>query len=91
MIKSISKNGLVLCVFALITTALIALTFSQTKEKIERQELKKRLSILTAIVPTDSYNNDFEHDCTLVSNLDPLGSSEHKEYFVGDSMVRAQQ
>lgn len=81
MIKSISKNGLVLCVFALVTTALIALTFSGTKDEIERQELKKRLAILTAIVPTNRYNNDIEHDCTMVTNSELLGSSDPQRVF----------
>lgn len=81
MINSIGKNGLVLCAFALVTTALISLTFSGTKDEIERQELKKRLSILTAIVPTDIYNNDIEHDCTLVTDSALLGSSEPQRIF----------
>ena len=81
MINSISKNGLVLCVFALIATALIALTFSGTKQQIEQQEVKKRLSILTAIVPTDKYNNDIEHDCILVTAPELLGSSEPQRIF----------
>ena len=81
MINSIGKNGLILCVFALITTALIALTFSQTKDEIEQQELQKRLSILTAIVPVELYNNDIEHDCTLVTNSDLLGSAEPQQIF----------
>ena len=81
MIKSIGKNGLVLCAFALVTTALIALTFSKTKHEIERQELKKRLSILTAIVPHELYNNDFEHDCTLITAPELLGSAEPQRIF----------
>ncbi len=81
MMKSVGKNGLILCVFALVTTALIAVTFVGTKDEIEKQELKKRLSILTTIVPSSSYNNDIEHDCTLITNINFLGSSEPQRVF----------
>jgi len=81
MMNSIGRNGLVLCAFALVTTALIALTFSGTKDEIERQELKKRLAILTAIVPADLYDNDIEHDCTLVTNYELLGSADPQRIF----------
>ncbi|WJG08278.1 electron transport complex subunit RsxG [Aliiglaciecola sp. LCG003] len=82
MKKSVLQNGLILSSFALATTALIALTFVGTKDKITEQQVQKRLSILSAIIPPSSYNNDIHHDCTDVYNAEFLGSDEaHRVYF----------
>jgi electron transport complex protein RnfG len=80
MIKYITKNGVLLALFALITTGLISLTFWGTKGKIDAQKQRRLLSILTEVVPPQYYNNTLYEDCTLVT--DPrLGNQEpHRVY-----------
>lgn len=76
MDKSISKNGGILAAFALVTTALISLTFNGTKNTIQDQEQQKLLSILNAVVEPSSFDNDIQHECVVVSDGSLLGSSE---------------
>lgn len=76
MKKSILHNGMVLTGFALATTALIALTYTGTKDKIDQQLVQKRLSILNAIIPAQSYDNDIHHDCTYAVDKALLGTEQ---------------
>lgn len=76
MKKSILNNGMILTGFALATTAMIALTFTGTKDKIEQQLVQKRLSILNAIIPAESYDNDIHRDCTIAVNEEFLGTDQ---------------
>ncbi|MBU2978085.1 electron transport complex subunit RsxG [Alteromonas sp. C1M14] len=68
--NSILKNGVMLGIFALITTALIAITFFGTQDKIKEQQQKRLLSVLNEVVPETLYNNSLYQDCTEV--IDPL-------------------
>ncbi|MEC8785951.1 MAG: electron transport complex subunit RsxG, partial [Pseudomonadota bacterium] len=52
MKESRAKNGLMLGAFAVVTTALIALTFFGTQDKIEQQKQQKLLSVLNEVVPS---------------------------------------
>ena len=45
-LNSITKNGLILTGFALVTTGLIAITFDGTKQRIDEQRAKKKLATL---------------------------------------------
>lgn len=74
--KSIIKNGLVLGAFALVTTALIALTNEGTKDTIAAQQQQKLMSILNAIVDQSSYDNQIQQDCVMVQDSQLLGSNE---------------
>ena len=47
---TMTKNGLILAVFAIITTGLIAVTFFGTKNQIALQQQQKLLSILNAVI-----------------------------------------
>ncbi|MEP1445545.1 MAG: electron transport complex subunit RsxG [Paraglaciecola sp.] len=80
MTKSIqhtmSKNGLILAVFALATTGLIALTYFGTKDQIAIQQQQKLLSILHAVIDENAYDNAIQFDCALVTSKSFLGSDE---------------
>ena len=58
MKQTMTKNGLILALFAVVTTGLIALTFYGTKDQIRAQEQQKLLAILNAVVDRASYTND---------------------------------
>ena len=56
--KSISKNSLMLGVFALVTTAILALTAEFTKERIAKAEREAQQKALFEILPRTSHDND---------------------------------
>ena len=60
--KSISKNSLLLGAFALVTTALLALTAEFTKERIAKAERAAQQKALFEIVPRTRHNNDLLSD-----------------------------
>ncbi|MBU3022368.1 electron transport complex subunit RsxG [Aestuariibacter sp. A3R04] len=80
MKNTISKNGLMLGAFAVVTTALIALTFFGTETRIKEQQKKRLLSVLNEVVPAHYYDNKLYADCTEV--IDPLlgNETEHHVY-----------
>jgi electron transport complex protein RnfG len=85
MTKSIqhtmTKNGLILAVFAIVTTGLIALTYFGTKDQIALQQQQKLLSILNAVIDKSSYDNAIQLDCALVTSVELLGSDEPKHVY----------
>lgn len=85
MTKSIqytmTKNGLILAIFALVTTGLIALTYFGTKDQIALQQQQKLLSVLHAVIDKNSYDNDIHLDCALVTSNELLGSKEAQHIY----------
>ena len=81
MKKSMAQNGLILAAFAVVTTGLIGLTFSGTEQSIEAQQQKKLLSILNAIIPTETYDNSIQHDCAIMQSPEWLGSDESQHVY----------
>jgi electron transport complex protein RnfG len=85
MTKSIqhtmTKNGLILAVFAIITTGLIAFTYFGTKDQITLQQQQKLLSILNAVIDESSYDNAIHLDCALVTSAELLGSNETQHIY----------
>lgn len=69
MIKaSIIKNGGLLTLFAVITTAIVATTHLLTKHKIASQIQTQRIAILNTVVPPSLYDNDLLESCVLVKS-----------------------
>lgn len=62
-LNSMTKNGLILAGFALVTTGLIAITFDGTKQRIAEQRAQKKLATLNEVVPPELYNNQLYMDC----------------------------
>lgn len=85
MTKSIqhtmTKNGLILAVFAIVTTGLIALTYFGTKDQIALQQQQKLLSVLNAVIDESSYDNAIQLDCALVTSAELLGSDEPQHIY----------
>jgi electron transport complex protein RnfG len=85
MTKSIqhtmTKNGLILAVFAIVTTGLIALTYFGTKDQIALQQQQKLLSILNAVIDESLYDNAIQLDCTLATSTELLGSNQAQHIY----------
>ncbi|TKB54291.1 electron transport complex subunit RsxG [Ferrimonas aestuarii] len=82
MLKAMKKNGLSLTLFAVATTAVVALTHSLTKERIYEQQQQQLMKTLNQIVPHDDYDIPLHLSCHLVTNEQYLGSSKPRRAFV---------
>lgn len=76
-----TKNGLILAIFAIITTGLIAITYFGTKDQIAMQQQQKLLAILNAVTDESSYDNAIQLDCALVTSSKLLGSNEQQHIY----------
>ncbi len=79
--KAISKNAIVLGVFALISTGLIAITYQLTKDRIDKEVELSLIRKLSEIVPEENYDNDVYNDCLLVLDEALLGSDETQKLY----------
>ncbi|TAA48585.1 electron transport complex subunit RsxG [Corallincola spongiicola] len=78
----IGKNGLILALFALVTTALVAATNHFTAPQIERQEQQQLITTLEHLFPAGSYNNDLYKECIEVTNHQFLGRKTEQRAFI---------
>ncbi|WP_018691832.1 electron transport complex subunit RsxG [Algicola sagamiensis] len=76
MIKSISKNALILSSFALVSTGLLAVTHALTKDRIEMQKKADLIQLLSDVLPQSYYDNQPYQDCVYVINEQFLGNQE---------------
>lgn len=79
--NSMGKNGIILAVFALLTTALISITYFGTAEQIAAQKQKKLLDTLNAVIDEDSYDNKIQFDCAIVNSAPLLGDKLPKHIY----------
>lgn len=79
---SISRNAVLLAVFAVVTTSFVSATFLGTKERIAEQERAARERALLEIVPKSRHNNAMLDDTVDVSGFDLLGYTETRKAFV---------
>jgi electron transport complex protein RnfG len=80
MKETILKNGVMLTVFAVITTALIALTYFGTADRIEAQQQAKLLEVLNEVVPKNMHDNALYADCIEVDAAALGGNKPHLVY-----------
>lgn len=79
--KVISKNGLILAIFAAVCVGLIAVTYFITRDTIA-SEMKAALArTLDQLVPASAYDNDVHHDCTLIPAGSELGNQSPLEVY----------
>jgi electron transport complex protein RnfG len=81
MLTAMAKNGLILSLFAVVTTGLISLTFFGTKDQIALQQQKKLLRTLNAVIDTKIYDNAIAQDCALLIAPDYLGSEQAQRIY----------
>ncbi|SBS60123.1 electron transport complex subunit RsxG [Vibrio atlanticus] len=75
MLNAIKKNGLVLAIFACVSTGLVAVTHYLTKDQIKQQEQAQLLSVLNQVIPHDLHENELFSACTLVQ-AEELGTEQ---------------
>lgn len=82
MLNAIRKNGLVLAIFAIISTGVVALTHYLTQTQIQHQEQQQLMSILNQVLPQDLHDNVLYKSCTLVTNP-ALGTKSAMPAYIG--------
>lgn len=78
---NMTRNGLILGLFALVSTGLIALTFFGTKDQIAHQQKQKLQSILNQVIDPNRYNNTLYLDCVDRVAPDFLGSKKAQRIY----------
>ncbi|MCL1148988.1 electron transport complex subunit RsxG [Shewanella ulleungensis] len=68
------KNGLLLALFALCCTGLVALVNALTQDTIALQEQKQLTETLTQVIPNELHDNVLFEQCILVHSPELLGS-----------------
>ncbi len=76
MFNIITRNGLILALFALCCTGLVASVNFFTQDRIIEQQRKQLAGVLEQIIPTDLHDNELTEDCILVTNKEFLGTDE---------------
>lgn len=66
MFTAIRKNGLILAIFACLSTGVVALTHYLTEDQISQQEKAQLLSVLNQVIPHNLHDNPLAQSCTLV-------------------------
>ncbi|SDK32979.1 electron transport complex protein RnfG [Ferrimonas sediminum] len=82
MLASMKRNGLVLALFGMAATAVVAVTHQLTKERIYQQQQQELLKTLHQILPNDSYDLPLHESCHLVTNEQYLGTTKPQRAFV---------
>jgi len=87
MRRTIAKASLItalnLLFFALIGTALLALTYELTSEPIARSEENAKLKLITQIVPVSAYDNDIMQDTVHLGADELLGTDDTTIAYLG--------
>lgn len=72
-LKHSTLSGIMLALFAVIGTSLVAITFEGTKKQIAINEKESLLRSLNAVLPHDKHDNDLYHDSIEVQDDKLLG------------------
>ena len=83
MAKASLITALNLLVFALIGTALLAITYELTHEPIARSEEQEKLKLVTQIAPSTTYDNDIIKDSAQLPADDLLGNDDTSVAYLG--------
>jgi len=70
------KNGLLLALFALLCTGLVAVVNQQTFDEIKLQQQKELMGILHQLIPDELHDNELTAQCTLLQNKEALGTED---------------
>ncbi len=70
------RVGLLLAIFAITATVLVALTETQTRERIHENQRQATLRAIAAVVPEQSFDNDILTDTLTLPATAALGTTE---------------
>jgi len=76
ILRSMMRNGLVLGVFAVVGTGIVALTHHNTRQRITANQRQALLASLHELVPPRDYNNDIIEDTITVTDPRLLGTRD---------------
>lgn len=79
------KNGLLLALFALLCTGLVALVNQQTLAKIKQQEQQELMRVLHQLIPDDIHDNELTAQCTLLQDKAALGTEDAMPAYIATS------
>lgn len=82
LLKSIRDNSLLLAIFALLTTAIIAGSYLSTKDKIQQNIRQAQQKALLDIIPLSRHNNSMLDDFQWTKDQALLGLRENKQVFI---------
>ena len=82
MFKAIGRNGMLLGIFALITTLVIAGTWLNTRDRIAAQQRAAEERALLEIVPLDRHDNAMLDDTLPVSNSELLNLNQEENIHI---------
>ncbi|MCE2573759.1 electron transport complex subunit RsxG [Motilimonas eburnea] len=74
--RFVSKNGLILAIFAIVSTAVVAITSSLTKPIIDKQIEAQLIANISELIPAEQYNNDLFASCFYSESPSLLGTTE---------------
>ena len=80
--KSMIKNGLLLALFALLCTAMVAVVNDLTRDQIKAQEQQQLLQVLEQIIPANIHDNVLTDSCTLLHQPEALGTDDAMPAFI---------
>jgi len=87
MRRTIAKASIItalnLLVFALVGTALLAITYQLTHEPIARSEEAEKLKLVTQITPAGTYDNDIIKDTAQLAPDELLGNDDTTVAYIG--------
>lgn len=79
--KHMSRSAVLLGLFALVGTGIVAMIFTGTEERIAAAERAFMLRSLNAVIPATSYDNDIFNDMIHVTAPALLGTTENVPVF----------
>ncbi len=74
--KHIIRVGLLLGLFAIVATTLVALTEANTREQIKENQRQALLDGINALIPHDEYDNAILQDTLVLQATEALGTEE---------------
>lgn len=74
--KHILRVGMMLSIFAIVATTLVAFTEQQTRPQIKENERQALLDAINTLIPHDQYNNAILTDTLQLPATDMLGQTE---------------
>ena len=80
--QSISRNSLLLGLFAIVSTAIIAGTYLSSKETIDKNIRMAEERALLEIIPKSRPNNSMLEDAHRINDSDSLGLRAEKQYYI---------
>lgn len=76
LLRKMIVSAIVLGVFAITGTTMVAFTFEQTKDQIAENQKQATLKSLHQLIPPNKHDNDLYTDTLEITNLELLGSKK---------------